>query len=47
MDMEEIMKEIRYRLGRRPRKEPEKKHGTHRERAVQYKVYKDMVRIVG
>lgn len=47
MDMEEIMKETRYRLGRRPRKEPQKEHGTGRERAAQYKVYKHMVRIRG
>lgn len=48
MDMEKITKETRYRLGRRPRKEPERQHLTHRtseERTAQYKVYEYMVRI--
>ena len=45
--MNEIMKETRYRLRGRPKKEPEKEHGTGRERAAQYKVNEDMVRIKG
>lgn len=46
MDIEEITKETRHILGRRPRKESERHHLTHRtseERAAQYKVYEYMV----